>query len=469
MATRRSHPRARKPTPRVAPRPTRAERQAAGKALRDKFPRTAHAEWAPAARRTDPVAQILKSSKGRIPELVPIRYGRMMASPFALFRGTANIMAADLATTPATGITVQACGDCHLMNFGGFATPERQIIFDINDFDETMPGPWEWDIKRLAASMVLASRSNGFSRGDQRDAALACVQSYRKRMAEFSEMTPMEVWYSRIDLDRVFASFSDKATVARFRKRLAKAMAKSQAQGDVPMMIVDQGGRPAIKDNPPLIYHHQLANLRVGASLIESAFQGYRKTLADDRRVLLDHYRVADFALKVVGVGSVGTLCAVFLMVSADNDPLFLQVKEAGRAVLAPFVGKGNYPNDGQRIVEGQRLMQAASDIFLGWTAGKHGRHFYVRQLRDVKLKPLVEVFNRTTMLEYGALCGWTLARAHARSGDASMIAGYLGSKDVFDQAVATFAAAYADQAERDHAAFTAAIRKGQIEVYVEH
>ena len=469
MAPRTAKPHPSKTPSRTAPRPTRAERQAAGKALRDKFPRTAHAEWAPAARRIDPVAQIIASSKGRIPELIPIRYGRMMASPFTLYRGTANIMAADLARTPATGITVQACGDCHLMNFGGFATPERQIIFDINDFDETMPGPWEWDVKRLAASMVLASRSNGFSKADQRDAALACVRSYRERMAEFAELTPMEVWYSRIDLERIFQSFTDKTSVARFRKRLAKATARSQDQGDVPMMIEDQGGQPAIKDNPPLIYHHQVFHLGKSRSVIEAAFEGYRQSLADDRRALLDHYRLADYALKVVGVGSVGTVCAVFLMVSADNVPLFLQVKQAGPSVLAPFVGKGQYPNDGQRIVEGQRLTQASSDIFLGWTTGRQGRHFYVRQLRDVKLKPMVEIFNRTTMTEFGELCGWTLARAHARSGDASMIAGYLGSKEVFDQAVAKFAVAYADQAERDHAKFTAAIRRGKVEVYVEH
>jgi len=469
MATRTAKPHTSRTPSRAAPRPTRAERQAAGKALREKFPRTVHGEWAPSTRRTDPVTQIITSSKGRIPELVPIRYGRMMVSPFTLYRGTASIMAADLARTPDTGITVQACGDCHLMNFGGFATPERQIIFDINDFDETMPGPWEWDVKRLAASMVLAARSNGFPRADQREAALACVRSYRERMAEFAAMTPMEVWYSRIDLDRIFASFTDKESVARFRRRLAKATAKSMDQGDVPMMIEGQGSQPAIKDNPPLIYHHQVFNLGKTRTAIERAFGGYLESLADDRRALLDHFQLADFALKVVGVGSVGTVCAVFLMVSADDVPLFLQVKEAGPSVLAPFVGKGRYANDGQRIVEGQRLTQAASDIFLGWTVGKRGRHFYVRQLRDVKLKPMVDIFNRTTMVEFGELCGWTLARAHARSGDASMIAGYLGTRDVFDQAAAKFAAAYADQAERDHAAFTAAIRKGRIEVYVEH
>jgi len=469
MARRSAHSPTRKAARPAAARPTRAERQAAGKALHGKSPRTSHAEWAPAARRADPVAQVIASSKGRIPELIPIRYGRMMASPFTFFRGTANIMAADLATTPATGITVQACGDCHLMNFGGFATPERQIIFDINDFDETMPGPWEWDVKRLAASMVLAARSNGFAKADQRDAALASVRSYREHMAAFAEMTPMDIWYTRIDLAAIFAMFTDETALSRFRQRLAKATAKSLDIRDTPMMIEDQGGQPGIKDNPPLIYHHQDANLGKGRSVVEFGLERYRETLADDRRALLDHYRIADFALKVVGVGSVGTFCAVFLMVSADSDPLFLQAKEAGPSVLAPFVGKGDYKHEGQRIVEGQRLMQAASDIFLGWTTGTQGRHFYLRQLRDVKLKRLVEVFNRGTMIDYGTICGWTLARAHARSGHPARITGYLGAKDTFDLAVAKFAVAYADQAERDHAAFTAAIRKGRIEVYVEH
>ena len=468
MATRTAKPRRSKAPSRTASRPTGAERQAAGKALRDKFPRTSHGEWAPAARRIDPVAQIISSSKGRLPELIPIRYGRMLASPFTFYRGTANIMAADLGTTPATDIPVQACGDCHLLNFGVFATPERGTIFDINDFDETMPGPWEWDVKRLAASMVLAARSNGFSAADQRDAAEASVRSYREHMAEYAEMRAMEVWYSRIDSETLAASFTDKVGVARFRKRLAKATSRSAAVDDFPKMAEAKDGRHVIKDNPPLIYHHQMLDTPEMRSNIETAFADYRKTLPDDRRVLLDRYRAADFALKVVGVGSVGTLCAVFLLMAADDDPLFLQVKEARRSVLAPFVAKGRYANDGQRIVEGQRLMQAASDIFLGWTRGKSGRDFYLRQLRDVKLKPMVEIFSRSTMAEYGAVCGWTVARAHARSGDPGMIAGYLGSKEVFDKAVATFAVAYADQAERDHAAMAAAVRKGRIEVVLE-
>jgi uncharacterized protein (DUF2252 family) len=468
MSPRTVHPRTRKPASHASPQLTREERRAAGKALREKRPRVGHGDWTPSARRRDPVALIIESSRGRLPELVPIRYGRMLASPFTFYRGAANIMAADLATTPATGITVQACGDCHLMNFGVFATPERRVIFDINDFDETMPGPWEWDVKRLAASMVLAARSNGFAGADQRDAAEACVRGYREHMAEFAELRATEVWYSRIDTETLAASFTDKTSVARFRKRLAKATSQSAALDDFPKLAESQGGRPVIKDDPPLIYHHQMLDTPKIRSNIEAAYADYRKTLPDDRRVLLDRYQVADFALKVVGVGSVGTLCAVFLLMAADDDPLFLQVKEARRSVLAPFVAKGRYANDGQRIVEGQRLMQAASDIFLGWTHGRSGRDFYIRQLRDVKLKPMVEIFSRSTMAEYGAVCGWTLARAHARSGDPAMIAGYLGSKDVFDKAVSTFAAAYADQAERDHAALAAAVRKGRIEVVLE-
>lgn len=468
MARREPRPRTTKPASGAAPRPTRDERRAAGKALREKRPRADHGTWVPTSRLRDPVALVVDSSKGRLPELIPIRYGRMLASPFTFYRGTANIMAADLATTPAAGITVQACGDCHLLNFGVFATPERRIMFDINDFDETMPGPWEWDVKRLAASLVLAARSNGFSAADQRDAAEASVRSYREHMAEYAEMRAMEVWYSRIDSETLAASFTDKAGVARFRKRLAKATSRSAALDDFPKMAETQGGRHVIKDNPPLIYHHQMLGTPQIRSNIEAAFADYRKTLPDDRRVLLDRYEVADFALKVVGVGSVGTLCAVFLLMAADEDPLFLQVKEARRSVLAPFAAKGRYANDGQRIVEGQRLMQAASDLFLGWTRGKSGRDFYLRQLRDVKLKPMVEIFSRSTMAEYGAVCGWTVARAHARSGDPAMIAGYLGSKEVFDKAVAKFAVAYADQAERDHAAMAAAVRKGRIEVILE-
>ena len=378
-------------------------------------------------------------------------------------------MAADLASTPVTGIRAQICGDCHLLNLGGFATPERRMIVDINDFDETLPGPWEWDVKRLAASFVLASRSNGFSRRDQRDAALACVRAYREHMAEFAEMGALEVWYARVKLSDVIELLHDEESVGRISKRLEKAAARSVAEDDFPKLVEDRGGRFVIKDNPPLLYHHQYLSLEASRVNIEQTFAAYRETLADDRKVLLDRYQMKDSALKVVGVGSVGTLCAVLLMMADDDDPLFLQVKEARPSVLEPYLGKSAYANHGERVVVGQRLMQSASDIFLGWTEGGQGRHFYLRQLRDMKLKPLVEIFNTATMCDYAEVCGWVLARAHARSGDAAMIAGYLGKSDVFDEAIARFSALYADQAALDHGLFEDAVRKSRIEVDLEH
>ena len=452
----------------VAPTANRAERYAAGKALRDRVPREQHGEWKAPNNRRDPVDLVIASSKGRVPGLIPIRYGRMSVSPFTFYRGTALNMAADLAGTPNTGIRTQVCGDCHLMNFGGFATPERRVIFDINDFDETLPGPWEWDVKRLAASVVHAARSNGFSAADQRDAAMACVRSYRERIAKFSNKPALDVWYSHIDIEAILGTISDRESVARARKQIAKAKARTVAESDFPKMVEGSGSRFVIKDNPPLIYHDQTLNLSTDRENLLSGFESYRKTLPDDRRVLLDRYRMVDFALKVVGVGSVGTYCGVILMMAEDDDPLFLQVKESRASVLEPYVGKSAYPNHGQRVVMGQRLMQSASDIFLGWTQGKRGRHFYVRQLRDMKIKPMVELFNHTMMIEYAAACGWTLARAHARSGDAAMIAGYLGKRDIFDRAIARFSKLYADQAERDHATFMDAIRKGRIEAHME-
>jgi uncharacterized protein (DUF2252 family) len=457
------------PAPITAPLPSRKDRRAAGKALRDQVPREQHGEWQPPRQRRDPVELIIESSKGRIPELIPIRNGRMMVSPFAFYRGTANIMAADLAATPVSGIHTQLCGDCHLLNFGGFATPERRQVFDINDFDETLPGPWEWDLKRLAASFVLASRANAFSRADQRDSVLACVRSYRERMAEYAETPALDVWYARIETSEVLALIQDKESLARARKRLAKLAQRSVAQDDFPGMVEQRGGRHVIKDNPPLICHPPRHSLKNNRDTVERAFGQYRATLTDDRRALLDRYRLVDTALKVVGVGSVGAFCSVMLMMAEDNDPLFLQVKQASASVLEPYLGKSVYANHGQRVVEGQRLMQSASDIFLGWAQGKAGRHFYARQLRDMKIKPLVEIFNPLTMSNYGTLCGWALARAHARAGDAAMIAGYLGKSDVFDRAIARFAANYADLAARDHAKFLAAIRKGRIEANAEH
>src|SRR5262245_24404808 len=383
------------------PGATYAERYAAGKALRNRVPREAHGKWKAPHKRHDPVDLVIASNKGRVPELVPIRHGRMAASPFTFYRGTALNMAADLAHTPRTGIAVQACGDCHLMNFGGFATPERRVIFDINDFDETLPGPWEWDVKRLAASFVHAARSNGFSPGDEREAAQACVRSYRERIAEYAQMRSLDVWYARLDLEDIVASLSHAATAKRLRKRLAKAAAHSIPESDFPKMAEGKAGKFVIRDSPPLIYHDAGINLNIDRDNILDGYASYRSSLQEDRRVVLDRYRPVDLAVKVVGVGSVGTFCCVLLMMGEDSDPLFLQVKEARASVLERYVGKSAHANNGRRIVAGQRLMQSASDIFLGWTEGKRGRQFYLRQLRDMKMKPLVEVFNRTTMLDY--------------------------------------------------------------------
>ncbi|HEY6307901.1 MAG TPA: DUF2252 domain-containing protein [Candidatus Angelobacter sp.] len=423
----------------------RDERYAAGKALRQKVPREKHGEWAAPRTRRNPVELVIESSKGRIPELIPIRYGRMMVSPFTFYRGTANIMAADLASTPVSGLYAQLCGDAHLLNFGCFATPERRLLLDINDFDETSPGPWEWDVKRLAASFVFAARSNGFSAADQRDAALACVRSYREHMVEYGDMPVLEVWYARLQLSDVLASVHDKAVKGRLKKRVKKAEAQTVAEHEFPKMAEARGGRYAIKDAPPLIYHHPHMNLASNRENILRAFARYRESLPDDRKALLDRYQLMDFALKVVGVGSVGTMCAVVLMMAANDDPLFLQIKEAGPSVLETYRGKSTYGNHGQRVVVGQHLMQAASDLFLGWTHGQAGRHFYIRQLRDMKIKPLVELFSPSNLFDYAMLCGWTLARAHARSGDPAMMAGYMGKSDVFDKAVAHFSGLYAD------------------------
>jgi len=444
----------------------RDKRYAAGKALRQRVPREKHSDWTPARNRRDPVELVIESSKGRIPELIPIRYGRMMVSPFTFYRGTANIMAADLAPTPVSGIQAQLCGDAHLLNFGGFATPERNLILDINDFDETLPGPWEWDLKRLATSFVFAARSNGFSVSDQHEAVLICVQSYREHMAEYANMSVLEIWYALLQLSDTLASVHDKAARARLKKQVAKAQARAVSEHKSPDMAETRHGRYVIKDAPPLIYHH--SHIDASREVLERGVARYRESLSAERRTLLDRYQVMDFALKVVGVGSVGTLCAVALTMAADDDWLFLQIKEAGPSVLETYLPKSRYANHGQRVVVGQHLMQAASDVFLGWTQGQGGRHFYVRQLRDMKIKPQVELFNPTVLFDYAMLCGWTLARAHARSADPAMIAGYMGKSDVFDKALAKFSKAYADRAEQDHALFEKAIRQGRIETQVD-
>jgi uncharacterized protein (DUF2252 family) len=436
-----------------------------GKRLREKCPRSLHAVWNAPANRRDPLRLLEESNKGRLPELIPIRYGRMVRTPFTFYRGAALNMAADLAVTPATGMRVQACGDCHLLNFGDFATPERRVIFDINDLDETLPAPWEWDVKRLAASFVLACRSNGFGKDRAHDAALSCVRSYRERMAEYSQMSALDVWYARIDVEEVLPTIRDKEARQRHEKLLAKARARSVLEHDFPRLAAMSGRRPTIKDSPPLIYHPHERGVRELLVRARAAFAGYRESVQEDRRALIDRYELKDIAIKVVGVGSVGTFCAVALLMASESDPLFLQVKEARRSVLEAYAGKTIYPNHGQRVVNGYRIMQSASDIFLGWTKGELGRNFYIRQLRDMKVGPLVELFTPGVMTQYAEICGWTLARAHARSGAPAHISGYLGKSDAFDKAIATFSIAYADQSERDHAVLEKAVRSGRVEV----
>ena len=443
------------------------ELQAFGKSLRDACPRESHAHWQAPHNRADPVSLLELSSKGRLPELIPIRYGRMIQSPFTYYRGTALNMAADLATTPVTGLRVQACGDCHLCNFGAFATPERRVIVDINDLDETLPAPWEWDVKRLAASLVVASRNNGHRAADARDAALACVRSYRERMAEYSTMRTLDVWYAAIDIETLIEKVKEKDVQKRVQKRLAKARDRSVLEHDFPQLATTDETAPTIKDNPPLIFHLPEQNKVGFDATVRSGFAAYRETLPEDRRVLLDRYKLMDIAIKVVGVGSVGSVCGILLLMASNKDPLFLQLKQARASVLEPYAGKSVYANHGQRVVIGQRLMQSASDLFLGWTAGRYGRQFYVRQLRDVKIKPMVEVYTPDVMLQYGEFCGWILARSHARSGDPARISAYLGKSDVFDEAIADFSTDYADQTEQDHEALLNAVRAGRLNVIV--
>ncbi|WP_245435680.1 DUF2252 domain-containing protein [Microvirga calopogonii] len=438
----------------------------AGRALRQRVPRAEHRKWDKNGKRPDPIDLLRAADAGRIPELLPIRYERMVQSPLNFYRGAAVVMAADLAGSPATGIRVQACGDCHLMNFGGFATPERNILFDINDFDETLPAPWEWDVKRLAASFVLAARSNGMSDRTAREASVACTRSYRKRLAEFSKMSPLDVWHARVTAEDILA-MEPARDRDRARRRIDKAARQIGSEVDFPKLTDVVAGRVGIHDAPPLIYHPDVARTPEFHHVVDQALVGYRESIADDRRVLLDRYRVVDAAIKVVGVGSVGRRCWITLMMSASNDPLFLQFKEAAASVLEPYAGASAYAHHGQRIVTGQRLMQPASDIFLGWVTVEASRaQFYVRHLRDAKIKPLVETMDQELLMNYAKACGWVLARAHARTGDAAVISGYLGSSEAFDEAIGAFSLSYADQTERDHAALKAAVRKGEIAVH---
>ena len=439
----------------------------AGKAMRDKLPREQHGEWKEFKGRTSPIDILRRLDAGRMKELVPIRYGRMLQSPFAFYRGAAGVMASDLSRTPHTGLTVHACGDCHLMNFGGFATPERNIIFDINDFDETSPAPWEWDVKRLVGSIVLAARSIGLSDRKGRNCAEAAARSYREHMREFC-VDPLQVWYTNISAQDIIG-IVPKALQKSLKKRIDRASARSGSELDFPRLTGVVGGQVRITDQPPLIFHPEPKRGPEFQATLEQVILAYRETLADDRRILLDRYRLVDVAIKVVGVGSVGRRCWIVLLMSEANNPLFLQFKEAVSSVLEPYAGKSTYRHHGQRVVMGQRLMQPASDIFLGWVTAPNGRQFYVRQLRDAKIKPLVETFNADVLDIYAMACGWVLARAHSKVSEISaMISGYLGSSSKFDEAMGKFALAYADQAERDYGALKTAVRKGQITVYQE-
>lgn len=444
------------------------ERRTQGKALRHAAPREAHGGWTPPTKRRDPVEILVESNKGRLPDLVPIRFGRMSQSPFSFYRGGAAIMAADLEGTPSSGLRVQACGDAHLMNFGAFATPERQVIFDINDLDETLPAPWEWDLKRLVASIVIAARHLELSETEAAKAATTTVRAYRERMADYSSKRALDVWYDRITIKQMLAEIPNEKDRTRAAKRIQKARESSTSEAIFPKLAEYDGSTPRIKDNPPLIFHPS-KELAPGLNTqYNEAFAMYRESLPEHVRVLFDRFRFCDLAIKVVGVGSVGTICLVSLFMAADNDPIFLQIKEARDSVLEPYAGRSLHKNHGQRVIVGQRLMQSASDIFLGWAEGKSGRHFYFRQLRDVKVSAIIEGWDVELLQVYGRLCAWVLARAHARSGDAALMAGYMGSNEVFDEAICEFAVEYADQNQRDYRAFVNAIREGRIEAQME-
>ncbi len=457
------------------PHLTVAERVARGKAARAEVPRSSHGSFEPSSHRSDPVALLERQAETRVPELVPIRYGRMLVSPFTFYRGAALIMASDLAATPRSGLTVQCCGDAHLSNFGVFASPERQLMFDVNDFDETLPGPWEWDVKRLSASMLIAARANDFTVKQQDQVVLDTVEQYRTAMADFAAQTNLEVWYAHLDIEAVLGELGSQlepSAVKRTEKALAKARTKdSMAAFSKLTHVVD--GEPRIVAEPPLIV--PISDLAQGSERTEmfeslhELVRSYRQTLEHDRRVLLEEFRLTDFARKVVGVGSVGTRAWIALMLGRDGeDPLFLQMKEAEASVLEEFLGSSEFDNHGERVVAGQRLMQASSDIFLGWLHVESGldgqqRDFYGRQLKDWKGSAEIERMVPKGLAAYGKLCGWTLARAHARSGDRIAIAAYLGKSSRFDRALVEFSRAYAEQNERDYNALADAVKAGRI------
>lgn len=439
-----------------------------GKSLRQQTPRSSHGDWSPTPDRSDPVSLIEEQNNGRLEWLVPVRRWRMSASPFTFFRGSARIMAADLASTPVSGLDVQACGDAHLANFGLYASPERQLVFDINDFDETLACPWEWDIKRLAASFTIAARHNDLKREDGNKVTEGVVKSYRNAMTDFAAMRTTDIWYARLDGDAFIKTADQAGRAEQAQKIIDKAQGKDSRHA-LDKHAEEFKGKYRIKHEPPGLVplrelSDELSRSQLTA-LVDNAFISYQNSVADDIKRLLDHFNPVDVALKVVGVGSVGTRCMILLLEGRDhNDPLFLQIKQANRSVLQEYLKPGPYKNQGQRVVEGQRLMQTVSDIFLGWTRSElDGKDFYWRQLRDWKGSVDVDNINADDMAYLARVCGWTLARAHARSGDPVAIAGYLGSGDSFDEALVEFANSYADQNEKDYEAFVKQIRSGKL------
>jgi uncharacterized protein (DUF2252 family) len=487
---------------RKVPHPTVSDRKAKGLEAQDRAPLSSHSTWSPAADRPDPVALLGEQDKTREQDLVPVRHGRMMVSPFTFYRGAATVMAADLGGTPVAGLEVQLCGDAHLSNFGLFASPERLLLFDLNDFDETLPGPFEYDVKRMAASFAVAGRNNGFAKADTRAATLASVRAYREAMGGFAQMGTMDIWYAHLDEDEVMATLrrsvaEDKQEAQTAKKAKQKKAAKKDQQDEKLAKIAEKragkiagkartrdslqalsklgeqvnGGYRIVSQPPIIIPLRDLAatfglSADEAESVIHEQFRAYRQTLQADRRHLLERFEIIDAARKVVGVGSVGTRCFIVLLQGRDaHDPLFLQVKEATASVLAPYVGKSRYRQHGERVVQGQRMMQAASDIYLGWTKGLDARrNFYWRQLRDMKGSVDIETMVPLGLTAYARLCGWTLARAHARSGDPVAIAAYLGESDAFDKSVTGFSERYADQNERDHQEFVNAVNTGRLE-----
>jgi len=438
------------------------EKYATGKEMRGKVSRTEHSVWKVPPNRPSVKNMIDLSNYDRLPDLVPVRHFRMSASPFVFYRATASLMARDLSFTPSSGINVQICGDCHLMNFGGFATPERHMVMDINDFDETLPGPWEWDVKRLAVSFILAAREKNLNSNNARDIVMDLITAYQNALDEFANMNLLDLWYLKFDLEKIVKEQKSDELKDRLAKNLARG-GKQTHDKVFYKMTSDNMGQFTITDQPPLILHP--FNLEESRDMINTFFEQYKSTLQPDRRLLFEQYHITDVALKVVGVGSVGTRCYVALLLNDDNEPLFIQVKEARQSVLEPFNKASIYGHHGERIVQGQRLMQSASDIFLGWTTGPQGRQYYLRQLRDKKISPDINTLNKEFLTIYAQYCARVLAKAHCKTNQGAVICGYIGKGNRFAESIAQFAELYADQTEKDFEEFKKAIQKGELPV----